>query len=323
MPSSVSASCNARGLSIVIVNWNTGPLLRECLSSIADAGMAQDWTLDRVVVVDNASSDDSASRLPAAGYPLEVLANNTNRGFAAACNQGAARCTSELLLFLNPDTRLFENSLRTPVAYLASPRHQDIGIVGIQLLDQQGSVSRSCARFPRWSHFAAQACGLDRLRPSLGHLMREWDHRSTREVDQVIGAFFLTRSRLFNDLGGFDERFFVYFEEVDYALRALQAGMRSVYLASAQAMHVGGGASNQVKGRRLFHSLHSRLLYGQKHFGRLQRGLLWAVSWFVEPLARAAQLVIGRRWAEFGELAEGYLLLLRTYHPRPGSPARS
>lgn len=299
-------------LAIVIVNWNAGRQLQDCLDSVRSsaAHLAPGQRLAGVVVVDNASADGSADTLRLPGLPLQVLHNRSNRGFAAACNQGAAAAPpADLLLFLNPDTRLFDHSLALPLLRLAEPGRQRTGIVGIQMVDEAGQVARSCARFPTAAHFAWQALGLDRLRPELAHAMREWDHESDREVDQVIGAFFLIRRPLFDQLGGFDERFFVYFEEVDLALRAAHAGWHSLFLAEARAFHLGGGTTDQVKSRRLFYSLRSRLLYGRKHFGAGQRALLALVTWLVEPLSRLVHLALQRRWAEIRHLAEGYGLL--------------
>ena len=96
--------------------------------------------------------------------------------------------------------------------------------------------------------------------------MSEWAHDTDREVDQVIGAYFLTRRALFQKLGGFDQRFFVYFEEVDFCVRARTAGSTAFFLAGAQAFHRGGGSSEQVPAQRLFYSLRSRMAYSHKHF---------------------------------------------------------
>ena len=147
--------------------------------------------------------------------------------------------------------------------------------------------------------------------------MREWDHRSTRTVQQVIGAFFMIRSALFWQLKGFDERFFVYFEEVDLAHRAYQLGWASLYLADVQAFHKGGGTSDQVRGRRLFYALRSRSAYFRKHGNLCSRTLIALVTWCVEPIARLLLLLLGRRFAEIGHLCEAYRLLLAS-DPAPG-----
>jgi hypothetical protein len=300
-------------ISVVIVNWNAGAQLQECLDSFATAvgGLRPGQILDQVVVVDNASRDGSADALSLPSGSLKVMRNERNRGFAAACNQGAAGLRSDLVLFLNPDTRLFANSLSVPMAFLADPAHSGVGIVGVQLLDETGTIARSCSRFPRPSQFASQVMGLDRVVPQTGHAMREWDHLETRDVDQVIGAFFLVRRAVFESLAGFDERFFVYFEEIDLAARARQAGHRSVFLAEAQAWHRGGGTTDQVKGIRLFYSLRSRLLYSRKHFSTFDRLVMSAVTWILEPISRCAFLAAQGRFAEIGHVAEAYRLLLR------------
>jgi GT2 family glycosyltransferase len=307
-----------RTLGIVIVNWNAGTLLRDCLASLHRARLPAGWSLSQVVVVDNGSSDGSADGLTqhfgpdsAHALPLQVVRNEANRGFAAACNQGAALAGGELLLMLNPDTRLYPDSLAVPIAWLDQPAQRRVGIAGIPLVDDTGSVARSCARFPRASQFALQALGLDRIWPARGHGMKEWAHDGTRQVDQVIGAFFLVRRALWDALGGFDERFFVYFEEVDFSLRARRQGWASAFVTGACAYHVGGGTSRQVKGRRLFYSLRSRLLFAHKHFGLAERLAMGAVTWLLEPWSRCAHLLLTGRADEARAVVEGYRLLLR------------
>jgi len=139
--------------------------------------------------------------------------------------------------------------------------------------------------------------------------MAEWDHGQTRYVDHVIGAFYLVRRETFNALGGFDERFFVYLEDLDFSLRARQAGWFSVYLVDARAFHAGGGTSRQVKASRLFYSLRSRLLYAFKHFNALAATAVLIATLVMEPLSRSA-LALARRsrpalnetWAAYGML---------------------
>ena len=300
-------------LSIIIVNWNSREQLRECIASIPAAVKQLPATvvLDKIVVVDNASVDGSQHELRAAGCDIELISNHKNRGFAAACNQGAASCgKADWLLFLNPDTRLFADSLRLPLLALTDASNARVGIAGVQLVDERGQVARSCARFPTAAQFLAQALAAERLLPRLGQAMREWDHLETRVVDQVIGAFFLVRGPLFRRLGGFDERFFVYFEEVDLSLRASQAGWQSLYLASAQAFHRGGGTSDQVKAMRLFYSLNSRIEYFRKHGGLLSRLLVGLTTWLIEPFSRLVFLFLKGRFGEVNDLRRAYSKLL-------------
>lgn len=309
------------GLAIVIVNWNSGELLDACLASIAPsaARLPESHRLQCVVVVDNGSSDGSQHAAPTAGVPLQIIRNTENRGFAAACNQGAAACHADLVLFLNPDTRLFEDSLCVAVDALLIPREEPVGIVGITLQDDSGAVVPSCSRFPRAHHYLAHALGIDRLWPRLGQPMVEWDHLDTRTVDQVIGAFFLMRRSLYDSLGGFDERFFVYLEEVDLSLRARRAGWASLHVSEARAYHKGGGTSQAVRARRLFYFLRSRLKYAAKHYGVAEQALAVAVVWVLEPVSRAVFLALRGARTELTELMQAYRWLWRSETERPAS----
>lgn len=273
-------------IDIVIVNWNSGSQLKECIDSII---VHANDNISRIIVVDNGSNDGSADTvlyLPS----VEVIRIGENLGFAAACNRGAKGCDSPYLLFLNPDTRVEPNSFHVPITFMEKPDNIGVGICGIQLVDESGQVSRTCARFPTLWRLVASVLGFDKL-PNFkgsGLHMRDWDHCSSRKVDHVIGAFYLIRRSLFEAFEGFDERFFVYLEDVDLSYRVTQWGCDIWYLANAQAFHAGGGTSRQVKAKRLFYSIRSRLLYGFKHFPAWQAWLLLAVTVIVEPVTRTA-----------------------------------
>lgn len=298
-------------IDIVIVNWNSGDQLHEVISTIA---AHHKNLVASVVIVDNASTDSSLSFVESVTdmlpFKLKIVENDSNMGFGAACNQGAALCGSEFLLFLNPDTRIFSDSLDKPLELMRQPGNERIGISGIQLIDEKGEIARSCARFPTLISFFAQATGINRI-PRLSALsthMSNWGHNTSQQVDHVIGAFYLIRRCLFEKLGGFDERFFVYLEDLDLSLRASQLGYSSFFLAEAQAFHSGGGTSRQVKAHRLFYSLRSRLLYGFKHFSRWKAWVLALVTLAIEPFTRTVFSVAAGRdsvsntWRAYGML---------------------
>ena len=273
-------------IHVVIVNWNSGAQLRECLSSFA--AVADDAvTLARVTVVDNASTDGSCEGLGQT-LPLTLVRNDVNLGFAMACNQGAAGAKADFLLFLNPDTRLMPGSLERPARYLGSPHHEAVGIVGIQLLDTNGKVARNTARAPTARSMIGNSLGLDRVLPAWfpPHFASNWPHGETRVVDQVMGAFFFVRRAVFEELGGFDERFFVYYEDLDFALRARARGWSSVYLASAQAFHRGQGTTHAATERRTFYFCRSKLLYARKFLSPGGALAVIAVTLLLEPIAR-------------------------------------
>ncbi len=301
-------------MDIIIVNWNSSHYLLDCINSI-DAH--HNGLVTSITIVDNATTDNSLSlvksKLGHLPFKHNIIRNAENRGFAAACNQGAEITSSDYLLFLNPDTRLFEDSLSVPLAFMQQSENVDVGIVGIQLIDENNHVAQSCARFPKLMMFIAQSLGINHL-PGLRHLsvhMIEWGHDTTQQVDHVIGAFFLMQRSLFKSLGGFDERFFVYLEDLDLSLRAHQAGWRSIYLTDAQAFHAGGGTSNQVKAKRLFYSLRSRILYVFKHFNLFSAILVLLTTLFIESLSRSA-LAVGRgSWVSLKETWSAYYMLIR------------
>jgi len=300
-------------LDIVIVNWNTGPQLRDCLQSILLANPAS-VHLRLCVVVDNASVDGSADKLENISLPLTMIRNQENKGFAYACNQGAKVGASEYILFLNPDSRLLPDSLLKALHFLDGKQNERVAILGIQLVDENGGILRNVARFPTPGSLFYQMLGFDHWWPRRfpSHFMTDWDHRESREVDQVTGAFYLVRRKVFEGLKGFDERFFMYFEDLDFAYRAKQAGWKSFYLADAQAIHFGGGASNQVKARRLSYVLNSRVLYVAKHFGTSSAlGILMA-SLLVEFWARLGWSLAHFSWQSMVETLRAYGMFVRT-----------
>ncbi|KPJ64955.1 hypothetical protein AMJ44_11750 [candidate division WOR-1 bacterium DG_54_3] len=300
-------------LDIIIVNWNAGQQLRECIGSIVGA-KRDGFNLNRVIVVDNASADGSADELEDLRLPVSIIRNEENRGFAAACNQGAEDSSADYLLFLNPDTYLNQDSLAKPLIFMEEVSDQQIGIVGIQLLDKNGEIARTCARFPTPGRFFSKMLGLDRLFPHAfpSHFMSEWDHQASREVEHVMGAFFLIRRFIFEELGGFDEQFFVYLEDLDFSFRARQAGWHCFYLADTKARHKGGGTSEKVKAMRLFYSLQSRILYGYKHFGWWSATGLMLGTVLLEPWLRVAFAVATGSLVQLKEAQKAYAMLWRS-----------
>jgi GT2 family glycosyltransferase len=298
-------------IDIVIVNWNSGTQLRKLIDSIV---LYHHRLVQNIVVVDNASSDSSASDFADfSGMPfkMQIIYNTSNHGFAAACNQGANLTSSEFLLFLNPDTLLFEGSLVEPIKFLKKPKNDGIGICGIKLVDDCGNSTTTAARFPTIFIMIGQIFGLSKLCPYFfpPHLMSSKDLKDSCIVDQVIGAFFLIRRNIFDQCNGFDERFFVYFEEVDLSLRAHQLGYSSFYLSSAIAYHKGGGCSDQAKYQRLFYSLRSRIYFAIKHYSRLELIILILLTMLEFPV-RVIYAIFKFSMADTKNVVLAYSMLL-------------
>jgi GT2 family glycosyltransferase len=310
---------------IIVVNWNTGGYLRECLASIVLAERAE-VTIARVTVVDNASSDDSTNGLDDFSLPIDLIRNRRNAGFAAACNQGAADSTADYLLFLNPDTRLFPDTLATVTGFMDSEEAGGIGVCGVQVVDRDGASTISCARFPSLRLLFGELTGLRLVLPQLfpSHQIIADELRRSQVVDQVIGAFYFVRRDLFARLGGFDERYFLYFEEVDFALRARRHGARSYFLKEARIVHAEHVSSDQARDRRLYHSLRSRLLFAYEHWPYWQATVLVVLTVTVELTARLARGFLRGDESEISATTGAYRRLLgNLLRLRPGPADRS
>jgi N-acetylglucosaminyl-diphospho-decaprenol L-rhamnosyltransferase len=313
-----------RSLDIIIVNWNAGGHLRDCLASIAETRAGPE--ISRVTVVDNASSDGSLDGLEDLPVPLEIIRNDQNVGFAAACNQGAASSTADYVLFLNPDTRLYPDTLDTVTHFMESERAREIGICGVQMVDSDGTPGFSYARFPSPRVLFGEMTGLRRVRSQLfpGHQFTGDGAERSQFVDQVIGAFFFVRRPLFAALSGFDERYFIYFEEVDFALRARRRGSRSYFLKEARVFHAEHVSSNQARGMGLYHVLRSRLLFAYKHWPHWQANLLLVSTLTLELTARLMRASARRSRADVTATLSAYRLLVREFVAQAtGSSERS
>lgn len=277
-------------IDIVIVNWNAGAQLKECINSIL---AYRGDNVSNIIVVDNGSIDNSIDTIEGISE-VRIIRTGKNLGFGAACNIGSKIGKAPYILFLNPDSRIQINSLSLPLNFMELEKNQKIGVCGIQLIDEKGVVSRSCAYFPTVNRFISSALGIDKLPffKRSGIHMSDWDHNKSKKVAHVIGAFYLIRREIFELIDGFDERYFVYFEDLDLSKSVSLLKFDTWYLAEAKAFHAGGGTSDQVKAHRLFYVLRSRLLYAFKHFSRWQALLLVTVIFLFEPFTRSAWCLV-------------------------------
>lgn len=295
----------------ITVNWNAGHQLRAVLESVANSDLQQHQLL-RFVVVDNASSDQSSDNLEDLGLPLHLIHNEKNLGFGTACNQGASQSNADYLIFLNPDLRVENDTLAQLITFLEEPSNSHIGVVGGQLFNENGTViTQTCANFLRPKHVLYDALGLSALFPQYfsGLKMANWDHKDSRQVDHVIGALYCVRRRLFENVTGFDEDFFMYLEDLDLSLRLNKADGSAYYLTSARGFHKGGGTSEQIKAKRLALSLQSRIRYARKHFTFLQFLFVIFLTLFIEPFPRLILAIVRRSLDDVKHTIQGYLLL--------------
>ncbi|MEU0106831.1 MULTISPECIES: glycosyltransferase family 2 protein [unclassified Streptomyces] len=306
---------------IVIVNWNAGRHLQNCLHSIARADRSV-LRVRRVVIVDNASSDGSERDPHVPGLPVRWVRNDENLGFARACNQGAALCDSEFLLFLNPDTELCPDTLRITGEFLRTPAAGGFGIFGARMVDEQGRPQLSCSRFPSPRIFAGRMTGLDRLVPAVfpPQHMRPEELSRSGPVDQVIGAFFLVRRSLFTELNGFDDGYFLYLEEVDFALRARRLNWPSYHIKEARVYHAGRVSSAQLGPWRHYLLLCSRTRFMFRNWPKHQAWLLTVMSLSVEPVARLVGAALRGQRPELRATITVYREFLRWLRRGPELP---
>jgi GT2 family glycosyltransferase len=300
-------------LSIVIVNWNSGEQLKACVKAL-DHYLDTKIQLDKVVIVDNASKDCSIQNIEYESLILQVIRNKVNIGFAAACNVGAKECDTEYILFLNPDTIVYGGSLSKIISFMEDKQNHKVGICGAQLLNEQDKVQPSCSRFPTVTIMLSESIGLDKFLPGqfTSQLMIDWAHDESKFVDQVMGAFFLVRRSLFEELGGFDESFFMYFEEVDFAYRANLKGWFTYYFNEAKAFHRGCGTTETIKAQRLFYSLRSRIIYVLKHFNIISAAIVIVTTIILEPISRFAFYLLRLSFEEGLKVIHGYSMLFST-----------
>lgn len=258
-------------LSIVTVNWKVADLVGELLGSIA---ANRDGLSIEVFVVDNDSKDDigqTVARFRATSdVPISLIANDRNLGFAKANNQAIRRCSGRYVALLNPDARVGKGSLKRMVDWLDA--HPDVGVAGPKLLNPDGTHQPSVRRFPGLLDQTLVLLKLQHLWPSAPpfrrYLAADMDYAKEQDVDQVMGAAFFVRREVFEEIGLLDERFFIWFEEVDFCKRAKDAGWRVTYVPTGVFTHHGGASfAKAMTFRKQKYFTASMRSYFKKHRG--------------------------------------------------------
>jgi hypothetical protein len=283
-------------VSVILVSYNTRHLLDEmfrCLAAAAEAVQLQ------VIAIDNASRDGSADHI-ALHYPhVQLIRNTVNVGFGRANNQALPHVRGEFVLLLNTDAFLEPAALDRTVACLR--RHPDVGVLGARLVGRDGDLQPSCRYFPTvWSEFLTVVGGL-RLFPSVKPVDDMiWDHAAPRECDWVPGCFYLMPRRVVDEVGLFDPRFFVYYEEVDHCRAVKAAGWKVLYTPDTTVVHIGGESAKQdaditAAGRQNSAlQVESALLYYRKHDGLAGAALSLALAWAIAVILSAKSLLKGQ-----------------------------
>lgn len=262
-------------ISIVIVNWNTRDLLEQCLSSILTFSPAEPI---EIIVVDNASSDQSAEMVEQRFPSLKLIRTERNLGYAAGNNLGIRASSGDLVLTLNPDTRFFDDSLSRAAAELRNLPTCDV--LAIKLLNEDGTHQRSVRGFPTPANICFEICGLGALFPMsklFGAYRQSWfDYTKSQAAEQPMGTFLLFRKEMLDKTGLFDEQFPIFFNEVDLLKKTQSMGFGIRYFADAGVYHLGGASTRQVKKPMIWESHRSLIRYLKKwHSSFLLAPLLW------------------------------------------------
>ncbi len=255
-------------LTIVIVTWNTRELTLGCLASIEKADPSHAW---RVIVVDNASSDQTPESIREKFPWVELIANRENLGFGRANNLALRQVTSKYVFCLNSDTRLPEKTVPVFLDFLdANP---EAGLAGGQLIYPDGRPQNSIASFPTLLTELTNKSLLQVLFPRKFPGKR---HRPTRptDVDSVIGAAMMIRMEALRSVGYFDEGYFFFLEETDLCFRLKKAGWRIVFLPAARIIHFQGSSVRQVKPRARVEYQRSLIRYFEKNHGPFTAGVI-------------------------------------------------
>lgn len=223
-------------LSIIIVNYNTGALTKACLNSILSQTVPFRY---EILVVDNDSSDESVPFLRSDFPEVSVIANERNRGLAAGVNQGIAASRGAYYLILNPDIIVMPGALTSLVQFM--DEHQDTGIAGGKLVSPNGRIQYSCYRFYRPSTVVYRRTPLGKTAWGKHEvdrfLMKDIDRSHVTDVDWLMGACLIVRAAAAKKVGGMDEHFFLYFEDIDWCRRFKEAGWGVMYVPTARFSH--------------------------------------------------------------------------------------
>ncbi len=308
---------SAPSISFVVVTYNSAGAIEPCLRSVME------WTSRsyEIVVVDN--SPDSATmdavRQFAAAQPelaLRAIRPAENIGFSRACNLGARQAAGEYLFFLNPDTQLMNDAAQS-LARCLQQRPRALA-AGPAIFDAEGRVTRTCRNLPNLLNIALDATGLDRWWGA--YRLTRFSHAQPRAVDQIIGAAMVMRRGDYERFGGMDERFFVYFEEVDLCKRFREAGGEIWFWPEARVRHISGRSceAGPVRARMIYTLRESRRKYFAKHFGAARARVLEGMN-RLEGLQKAPVLLalwLLRGEPSYREKAAGFWAVVIGVKPR-------
>ena len=250
-------------VSVIIVNYNGLAFTRQCLESLFRFHTSDSF---EVIIVDNNSSDGSQIELPKLFPQINFISIPENKGFGAANNVGAKKATGEFLFFVNNDTLFIQETIEKLTNFLSS--HNTYGIVGPKLLNENSSFQLSFGNFPSMqTELRAKNMAESYFLQSKEEIVSNKPIRK----DWVTGAALMIRRKVFESIGGFDEQFFMYFEDIDLCKAMSTKGYQSLYVPFVNLIHLGGKSYEKINDKILYEYRRSQLRYYDKHNFLFQR----------------------------------------------------
>ena len=290
-------------ISIIIVSWRVRDLLQTAIQSVLDSleksRQAGYQFKVEIIVIDNASNDGTAAMVRSLFPAVRIIANATNRGFGAANNQGLAIARGRYIMMLNPDTFINNEAIRQMYEFMEEQPY--VGLIGPRLENFDGGLQRSCRRFPSFWSTAMILLKLHHLFPiSLPirrYYMLAFQHKTLRQVDQVMGACMFVRRDALDRVGNFDEQFYLWFEEVDLCKRIYNAGYIIFFYPWARVGHRRSSSFVQQQPLwRQWYFAQSCRRYFWKHHHILSAGLISILSFVSLIPALLVSLMLAFGW---------------------------
>lgn len=276
-------------LSIIIVSWNVRELLERCLNSIHKF---LDLQKIEIIVVDNASQDGSADMVQEKFSGVKLIKNSKNVGFGKANNQGMQKAKGNYFLLLNDDTELVDNHVMQGISYLV--QHPEVGLLGMQLLNADLTPQASVRNFPTWQDQAMYVLKMHIIFPQSKiikkYLATDFNYSQAADVEQLMGACLFLRSALAHQLGGFDERYPNWFEEVDLCQRIKKQDLHVRYVPLAKIIHVKGASFSQQRPLQLQRMYNYSM---RQYFFKWRPRWEWLVICALQPISLCLAWLVG------------------------------
>jgi GT2 family glycosyltransferase len=271
-------------VSVVVVSWNTCQLTLNCVRSLENS---RKLLSTEIIVVDNASSDDTVEQLRRQFPHVHVIENRENLGFARGNNVGLKLCTGRYVALINSDVVVPEGCLEKMVLYLEE--NARIGMLGPKMILRDGSIGKSVYASPTVWNWFCNAVGLSSLfkhsKLFANFELADFDYHKTQDVDTLTGWFWLVRSSALEEVGVLDDQFFMYGEDIDWPKRFRKAGWRVTYYSEAGAFHYCGASSDRAPTRFYVEMNRANLQYFRKHHGSFGVLGFWLAMW-IQQLVR-------------------------------------